>query len=88
MERTDRTPITDIALDCAIENLRHKIQHAFNKHGRGEFSNRFETLGVLQLEFDEFKKAIQDREGDDREVDELLDIATVAIVAVAGFLNG
>ena len=86
MERSGRQQITNMQVSAAISRLRCRIGHAFEKHGRDSFQNSFETLGVLQLEFDEFKKSIQDREPYDRQVDELLDVATVAIIAVAGFI--
>ena len=82
-ERSDRIKVSDEALNQSLVLLRDRINHAFKKHGRGIFLNSFEALGVLTLEYDEFKKSIQDREPLDRQIDELLDVAAVAIAAVA-----
>ena len=82
-ERTDREPVNSEELDKAHVDLKLRIEHAFKKHGNGRYLNPFEILGVLQLEFDEFKAEIQNRGTPDRQRDELLDVACVAIVAAA-----
>lgn len=82
-----RKVISQNSIDSAMVDLRARIEHAFAKHGHGQISNSFEALGILQLELDEFKKSIQDREGVERHADELLDVATVAIVTVASIYN-
>ena len=82
-ERDDREPVDADELANAHVDLKRRIHHSFRKHGSGKFVNAFEVLGVLQLEFDEFKAEIQKRGSFQRQYDELLDVACVAIIAAA-----
>ena len=81
--RDDRPQISDLDVARVIEDVESRIKHAFKTHGKGILLNGFEVLVILQLECDEFKAEIQNHGSKARQRDELLDIATVALLAAA-----
>lgn len=80
--RSQRLEISAEDLGHVNEDLNERISYAIEKHGPGKFINGFDILGILQLEFDEFKAEVQNRDVR-RQRDELLDVATVALLAAA-----
>jgi hypothetical protein len=79
-ERENGREIKDKELDFALNDLKERIIYAFSKHGNGIFENSFESIGVITLEFEEFKKAVQEKEGKQSEFNEALDTAAFALV--------
>jgi len=72
--------------DGAMAYVNEEIDHALEKHGTGAFVSTHEILGVLDEEFEEFKRAIH-KNDIDACMDELAQVAQVAIFGIASILQ-
>jgi hypothetical protein len=71
--------ISSDQLDGAVIALKNNIEKAIQKHGAGVFASPYEGMGALFSEFNEYEREVHDRNYQ-RQCEELLDIATVALV--------
>jgi len=84
-----REPVEQTHIEKAIGLLRLNIVKAIEKHGNDSYYNRHEIIGSLKEEFDEVchAKKPKTEEKTILFVRELLDVATVALWAVAGIVD-
>jgi hypothetical protein len=80
--KNKRTHVSEASLDAAMNAVRAHLKAVLKKHGKGTFTSRAEALGVIQLEFDEYKLKVQARDKPGQ-CHELLDIAVACVFAHA-----
>lgn len=66
-------------INGAFAALKQNLQKAMEKHGGGVFASPYEGMGALLSEFNEYEKEVHNRDYE-RQCEELLDVATVALV--------
>jgi hypothetical protein len=84
----NRPQISDEVLEQAIRGVLDKLNTVISTKGRGSFASSHEIWGVLEEEVDEYKTATITNEFNARKIDELRDIAVVAIFAIASIEGG
>ena len=76
-----RPQATEIEISQTIEQVCDKLAFRLSEKGYGKFVNKFELLGVLQVEFYELTKAIHER-NDQEVIEELIDIVVGALFGI------
>lgn len=75
-------------LNSVIEALFKKVAYRARQKGNQCFGSDYETIGVLQLEIEEFKAAVQSRLSSEAKFEELLDIAWAALLGAMTLKKG
>jgi hypothetical protein len=78
----ERKTFNEVEVAEAVALLTSKANKRIIEKGRQCFSSDYESIGVLQLEVEEFKEAVQARLSYDAKIEELLDIAWAALIGV------